>query len=76
MAKLTLSVQPQVVAQAKRYASHRKISVSSLVESYLSALGDDSQTVSTDPPVLRKLRGVLKTGDVADYRQHLANKYL
>lgn len=80
MAKLTLSVNPRVIAQAKRYASRRKVSVSSLVESYLSAIGDEAGSGNSrpqpDPPVLRKLRGILKVADVGDYRRHLAKKYM
>jgi hypothetical protein len=76
IAKLTLNVDPRVIAQAKRYASSRGVSVSSLVESYLKAIGENDRPEGGEPPVLRKLKGVLTTADVADYRRHLAKKYL
>lgn len=72
--KLTLSVDPEVVARAKRYAKERGVSISQLVEAYLLAVARPSPPAS-DTPVLRALRGSLKKGDVEDYRRHLSDKY-
>ena len=74
MAKLTLSVDPKVVQQAKRYARARHTSVSRLVEAYLHLLGR-SGIEGGDPPVLRELRGILRRGSTADYRRHVVRKY-
>jgi len=74
MSKLTLSVDPSVVAGAKRYARDHGVSVSKLVQSYLSALGQPTSPES-EPPVLRGLRGTLKRAAVADFRKHLGAKY-
>lgn len=73
-AKLTLSVDPRVVASAKRYAADAGISVSQLVEDYLTAIAASSPQVA-GAPVLERLRGSLREGDLADYRQHLVEKY-
>jgi hypothetical protein len=79
MAKLTLSVDPRVIRQAKRYASQHNVSVSSLVESYLNTISAEKPFIpgpQPEPPVVRRLRGILKAGDIGDYRDHLAKKYL
>ena len=74
MAKLTLSVDAHVVTRAKQFAKERGTSVSSMVESYLSAVAEPPPA-SSQTPVLRSLRGVLKKGNIEDYRKHLAQKY-
>jgi len=74
MAKLTLSVDSQVVQKAKRYARTQRTSVSRLVESYLQLLGT-SRVEAGEPPVLRELRGLLRRGSAADYRRHVIRKY-
>ena len=74
MAKLTLSIDESVINQAKRYAHRRGTSVSRIVEEYLSLVTETRrETVQT--PVLRSIRGILKQGDVASYRNHLIEKY-
>ena len=72
--KLTLSVDPAVVAAAKRYAAEAGTSVSRLVEDYLSAIVAEPLP-ATEPPVLARLRGSLQGHDLADYRDHLVRKY-
>ena len=77
MTKLTLSVDERVVSAAKRYAALRGTSVSRLVEEYLalaSRRADDEMEV---PPILARLRGVLKGSrlDERDYRRHLRQKH-
>lgn len=74
MSKLTLSVDSAVVARAKRYAGRHGISVSKLVQAYLSDLAGPPAPAD-EPPVLRSLRGTLKRADVRDYRKHLRTKY-
>ena len=51
------------------------MSISKLVKAYLAAVTKASSRVSTDAPILRSVRGVLKRADINDYKQHLANKY-
>jgi hypothetical protein len=73
MSKLTLSVDPGVVRQAKRYAKARGTSVSRLVERFLVLLG--RPPAPEDPPVLRRLRGLVRQGDREAYRRHLVRKH-
>lgn len=79
--KLTLSIDPAVVARARRYAKGRGTSISRLVENYLAAMTPrESEVVEESAtPVLRQLTGVLagtKENNRAAYRRHLAAKFL
>lgn len=73
MTKLTLSMEPQLVAEAKRYAGARGVSVSGLVADFLSALTAPEAT--PDAPVLARLRGSL-AGDEPDHAAWLEEKHL
>jgi hypothetical protein len=75
MAKLTLSVDTRVVSHAKEYAKRRGVSVSEMVEAYLSAVAGPPSPATGTAPILRSVRGVLKNADIAEYRKHLAAKY-
>lgn len=75
MSKLTLSVDDRVVSSAKRYAKQRGLSVSEMVEAYLSAVADAASLPDRDAPILRSVRGSLKKADLKEYRKHLAIKY-
>jgi hypothetical protein len=75
MAKLTLSVDDQVVLRAKQYAQQQGVSVSEMVESYLAMVAEPSSAKTVDPPILRSMRGILKSADIGEYRKHLAAKF-
>lgn len=75
MAKLTLSVDEQVVSRAKLFAKQRGVSISEMVEAYLAAVAGPQPADSGAAPVLHSVRGVLKKADVEEYRTHLATKY-
>lgn len=72
--KLTLSLDPDVIAAAKRFAAEHGTSVSRLVEAFLGTVtrGPDAEAAT---PVLARLRGSLRGIDPADHREHLARKY-
>jgi hypothetical protein len=74
MPKLTLSVDAEVVALAKRYAKAHGVSVSGLVQAYLSAVARPGAS-ERDSPMLRTLRGTLKKARPEDYKKHLSRKY-
>jgi hypothetical protein len=77
MSKLTLSVDAEVVARAKRYAARQGTSVSRLVEDYLGLIGDSQAGEEALPPVTRRLAGVLKGARIGreDYRKYLERRY-
>lgn len=63
--KLTLSVDEDVVAEAKAYAKTAGSSVSAMVEGYLKGLKDRRKHPPKDemPPVLKRLAGCLKPAE-------------
>jgi hypothetical protein len=70
-----------VVKRAKRYAKDHHVSVSGLVENYLAEVSAKAPD-ETLPPILRKIRGLLKgvrfdpaTDYRAEHRKHLEGKY-
>jgi len=72
--KLTLSLDSDVIAAAKRFAAEQGTSVSRLVETFLATVSRGAQPeVAT--PVLARLRGSLQGVDIAEHRDHLARKY-
>ena len=75
MAKLTLSVDDRVISNAKQYAKRQGVSISEMVEAYLAAVSDVSAPAKGATPILRSVRGILRSADVSDYRKHLATKY-
>jgi uncharacterized protein DUF6364 len=75
MSKLTLSVDARVVSRAKQYAKRRGLSVSKMVETYLSAVADPPSPSAGDAPILQSVRGILKNANIGEYRKHLAAKY-
>ena len=75
MAKLTLSVDDRVVLRAKQYAKSRGVSVSEMVETYLTAVAEPPHHAAGVAPALRSVRGSLKKADLKGYRKHLSAKY-
>jgi hypothetical protein len=75
MPKLTLNVDAAVVEKAKSYAKEHGTSVSAMVETYLRSVVSEG-TSEKEPPILRAIRGSLRSGDAGDYRRHLEKKYL
>jgi hypothetical protein len=75
IAKLTLSVDDRVILNAKRYPKQRGVSVSKIVETYLSAIADPPPAGAGRTPVLNSVRGILRKADIDEYRKHLAAKY-
>jgi hypothetical protein len=77
MSKLTLSVDEEVVSQAKQFAKLRGTSISEMVETYLASvvLVYSSADAKTETPILHRLKGTLKNASVEDYRAHLTEKY-
>lgn len=76
--KLTLSIDPEDVRSAKRYAARRKTSVSKLVQGYLRRISREEESRSSTP-ILDRLKGILKDSGIVDpveaYRTHLIEKH-
>jgi hypothetical protein len=74
VSKLTLSVDDEVIRNAKRWAARERTSVSRLVETLLVEVTAPEEKKSV-PPILGRLRGCLRKADPSAYRRHLETKY-
>ena len=75
--KLTLSVDPAVIAKAHRISKHRRTSVSAMFSNYILSLEDTSPETQELPPITKL---VLEMGAKLppvpadwDYRSELSN---
>lgn len=72
--KLTLTLEKEIIEQAKVYASSKSRSLSEMVENYFKYLTESKSDVSLDSqlsPRVKKLKGSLKVDSDFDYKQIL-----
>ncbi|MFN3176905.1 MAG: DUF6364 family protein [Phaeodactylibacter xiamenensis] len=62
--KLTLSLDERVIEKAKVYAKQHQVSLSRLIEAYLSALIDNKPKDIEITPLVKSLSGVVEIGCV------------
>ena len=77
-AKLTLSIDGELLDRARAYARTSGRSLSQLVSGYLATLPHQADKAQPLTPIVRSLRGVLSGSglDEEDYRRHLEEKEL
>ena len=77
--KLTLLLDKKVIEQAKKYAKKKNISLSKLIEAYLTKTTSQKGDVPAVSPLVKSLSGVLKLpknfNDKKAYSDFLAEKY-
>jgi hypothetical protein len=77
--KLTLNIDRKVIEKAKEYSKSRKISLSRLIETYLSSLIANKKQDIEITPLVESLSGVIKLDKDFDYRasytDYLIKKY-
>jgi antitoxin component of RelBE/YafQ-DinJ toxin-antitoxin module len=77
--KLTLSLDKTIIESAKNYAKSNNISLSKLIESYLTTLTKQKRNPVDITPLVESLSGVIsldKDFDVKDsYSDYLIEKY-
>jgi hypothetical protein len=77
--KLTLSLDKAVIEKAKTYAKNQQISLSRLIESYLSSLTTSTTQDIKITPLVESLSGVIELSDDfdsrKDYSDYLMDKY-
>jgi hypothetical protein len=78
--KLTLSIDKNVIEQARKYARKKNTSLSNLIENYLLSITKiGTRKGEQITPLVRSLSGVLKLSGGTDlnkkYAGHLASKY-
>ena len=75
-AKLTLSIDQNVIENAKKYAKNQKRSVSKLVEEYLYSISlsvDKKIEYNTLGPITKELVGIIKVNKHTDYKEILTD---
>jgi hypothetical protein len=77
--KLTLNVDKDVIEQAKEYAKSHKISLSRLIESYLSSIIANKDREIEITSLVKSLSGVIKLENNFDFKEsytdYLMEKY-
>lgn len=77
--KLTLNVDGRVIEKAKEYSKSRKVSLSRLIESYLSSLTASKKQDIEITPLVESLSRVIKLEKDFDYKEgysdYLSEKY-
>lgn len=77
--KLTIKLDRNIIEKAKKYAKSKNISLSRIIESYLSAITRDEIKHEDISPLVQSLSGIIELPDdfdfKKDYTDHLLNKY-
>jgi hypothetical protein len=76
--KLTLNIDNKIIEEAKSYAKNNRVSLSKLIENYLSSLTKKKSGKSSVSPLVESLTGVISSRNVdfkKEYSDHLAKKY-
>lgn len=77
--KLTLSLNERVIEEAKIYAQNHQVSLSKLIESYLSSLIENKPEDIKITPLVESLSGVVSIPPDFDYKNdytdYLLGKY-
>lgn len=70
--KLTLTIQRNVIEEAKKYAKAKGRSLSDIIENYLKAItGTTGKSDSDNLPVTASLKGTFKAPQGFDYKKEL-----
>ncbi len=76
--KLTLKLNESVINKAKQYAKEHNISLSRMIENYLTAITRSKAEDDKISPLVKSLTGVIKLEDKdykKDYTDYLNRKY-
>ena len=75
-ARLTLSIEKEVIKLAKLYASKNGLTLSVIVENYLRVLVANENRIHAISARVRSLRGVVKVPKDFDYKKELEKTVL
>ncbi len=67
--KLTLKLNQEIIERAKQYARENNVSLSKLIEGYLSGLTDSGDSKNTHSPLVNSLTGVIQVPDHPDVKE-------
>ena len=74
--KLTLTIEKNLINQAKLYAKNKGRSLSELIENYLKVVVDEQKEVLIISPSISKLKGSIHLQDDFNYKKELAKAIL
>lgn len=75
--KLTLTLNPEVIRKAKKYAASKDRSLSQIVENYLRHISDAPEKSEEEyTPRVKRLKGILKTDKPIDYKKIIEEERL
>ena len=73
--KLTLTIEEDVINNAKKYAKGKGRSLSNLIENYLRAITKESVSDEIElTPIVKSLKGSFTVPKDFDYKKELTNK--
>ena len=67
--KLTIKLDNDVISRAKRYAQHRRTSLSKMIESFLDSVTKNESDDIEITPLVKSLSGVIKLPEIYDYKK-------
>ena len=77
--KLTIKLDDDVISRAKRYAHHRKTSLSKMIESYLDTVTKPDSDDIEITPLVKSLSGIISLPEDYDHKKdrtdYLIRKY-
>ena len=77
--KLTIKLDNDVISRAKRYAQHRRTSLSKMIESFLDSVTKDEPDDIEITPLVKSLSGVINIPEDFNYKDertdYLIRKY-
>ena len=77
--KLTIKLDNDVISRAKRYAKHRRTSLSRMIKSFLDSVTQNEADDIEITPLVKSLSGVIKVPEDFDYKKertdYLVKKY-
>ncbi|MBA7521417.1 hypothetical protein ES705_13524 [subsurface metagenome] len=78
--KLTLTIEQSIIKKAKRYAKGKGRSLSDIIENYLKAITNESESEIELTPIVKSLKGYFKAPEDFNYKKELTKglteKYL
>ncbi len=74
--KLTLTIEQEIIQQAKEYAKLKNRSLSNIIENYLKALttNNENKKIGMSSPIVSSLRGSFKAPNNFDYKEELGKR--
>jgi len=76
--KLTLTIEKEIIEEAKEYAKEKGQSLSDLVENYFKLLTRENRKIKPKQlsPRTKRLRGILKVDKDFDYKKDLEEELI